>query len=266
VKVSFQEPSSVIFEGVHKCFRGGSFLSLRSRTETHALNGVSLRVARGEALGFLGPNGSGKTTTLKLISTVLLPDDGSVLVSGLDTRLDSTRVRRNVGFALAAERSFFPRLTAFENLQFFAAFEDVPRSEQRLRIETALEHAGLQDVGSKLVMKFSSGMMQRLAIARALLKQPSILLLDEPTRSLDPAGAESLWTLARGLCESGITVILATHNFAEAAVVCDRVAILLRGELLAQHTVRNGAEEVRQIYFETAGVAQGLALAEGVPA
>jgi ABC-2 type transport system ATP-binding protein len=223
-------------------------------------------VTRGQSLGLLGPNGSGKTTTLKLISTALLPDEGAVFVNGLDARAESTRVRRSVGFALAAERSFFPRLTAFENLQFFAAFEDVPGSQQRLRIETVLENTGLQDIGRKLVMKFSSGMMQRLAIARALLKQPSILLLDEPTRSLDPAAAEDLWALVRGLCENGITVILATHNFAEAAAVCDRVAILRRGELLAHHSVHAGPEELRQLYFLTTEVSGPVSLAEGVPA
>lgn len=266
MKVSFQEPGSVILENVHKRFRGGSFLPWSNRTETRALSGVSLDVARGEALGLLGPNGSGKTTALKLISTVLLPDEGNVLVDGLDTRTESTQVRRSVGLALAAERSFFPRLTAFENLQFFAAFEEVPRREQRLRIETALENTGLHDAGRKLVMKFSSGMLQRLAIARALIKQPSILLLDEPTRSLDPASAENLWMLARGFCANGITIILATHNFGEAAAVCDRVGILQHGELLALRRVPARPEGLRQIYFDTAGAAQEVPFAEGVPA
>jgi ABC-2 type transport system ATP-binding protein len=255
-----------MLESVYKRFCAESLFGWRTGMETRALHGITFRVRRGEVLGLLGPNGSGKTTALKLISTVLLPDKGCVWVKGFDTRLESAKVRQEVGFALASERSFFPRLTAVENLQFFAAFEDVPRREQRARLESILEDVGLQDAGNKVIMKFSSGMMQRLAIARALIKQPSVLLLDEPTRSLDPAGAETFWLLVRELSGKGITIVLATHSFSEAAAVCDRIAILLQGELRALRTVSADSEDLREFYFAVAGALSMEPRAEGVPA
>src|SRR5882724_83044 len=129
----------VVFGSVSKVFRQRAFFSRAVNEETQALKNVSLEVAAGEVLGLLGPNGSGKSTTLKLISTVLLPDDGRVTVAGFDTRSHGQQVRRCVGFALASERSFFPRLTARENLEFFAALEDVPRCDCSDRVESALQ-------------------------------------------------------------------------------------------------------------------------------
>jgi ABC-2 type transport system ATP-binding protein len=245
--------NSIVFESVHKVFRQRGFLFLRKpEPETHALKGLSLTVAAGEVLGLLGPNGSGKSTTLKLISTMLLPDRGHVLVQGCDTRRQGQAVRRAVGFALASERSFFPRLTIRENLEFFAALENVCRGEVADRIESVLCRVSLTDVAGKQVMKLSSGMYQRLAIARALIKRPSVLLLDEPTRSLDAASADELWLLIQEMSSMRITVLLATHNFEEAAAVCDRVAFLKDGELRAIEKITNFvAEELRDFYLET---------------
>jgi ABC-2 type transport system ATP-binding protein len=230
----------VVFESVSKNFRQRAFFSRTVNEETHALRNVSLEVAAGEVLGLLGPNGSGKSTTLKLISTVLLPDAGRVSVAEFNTRLHG-------------ERSFFPRLTARENLEFFAALEDVPRHDCRDRVESALMSVLLGDAAEKQVMKFSSGMHQRLAIARALLKRPSVLLLDEPSRSLDVAAASQLWELIRELSARGIAILLATHNFAEASEVCERVAILKKGSVAATSRTRSLSErELREFYLNTA--------------
>src|SRR6266704_1860379 len=137
----------VVLDSVHKVFRpAGFFFGRAARTETHALKGVSLNIAAGEVLALLGPNGSGKSTTLKLVSTMLLPDRGRVSVRGADTRVQSRAVRKQVGFALASERSFFPRLTARENLDFFAALEDLPRLERTHRVECVLRDVGLDDL------------------------------------------------------------------------------------------------------------------------
>src|SRR5436309_274199 len=163
---------SIVVDSVHKVFRRGFFGA--GRVETYALRGLSLSVRSGEVFSILGPNGSGKSTTLKLISTVLLPDQGTVLVNGADSRLQAQAVRKQVGFALASERSFFPRLTVRENLDFFAALEDVSRHEGRTRIAAVLNDSGLEDAAEKQAMKLSSGMYQRLGIARALLKKPSV--------------------------------------------------------------------------------------------
>ena len=242
----------IVFESVHKIFRQRGFFFLRKPgAETHALRGISLTVSAGEVLGLLGPNGSGKSTTLKLISTMLLPDRGEVLVQGLDTRRQGQEVRRSIGFAVASERSFFPRLTVRENLEFFAVLENVRRREVSDRVESVLSWVSLNDLAGKQVMKLSSGMYQRLGIARAMIKKPAILLLDEPTRSLDAAAADELWSLIQNLSVTGTTVLLATHNFEEAAAVCDRVALLKQGELIAINQVGNfAAQELRGFYLE----------------
>jgi ABC-type multidrug transport system ATPase subunit len=259
---------SIVFESVHKIFRPHRFFFWGSRrVETHALKGLSVGIASGEVLGLLGPNGSGKSTTLKLISTMLLPDQGRVIVRGCETRRHGQLVRRQVGFALASERSFFPRLTVLENLEFFAALEDVPRREIADRLTSVLREISISDAADKQVMKLSSGIYQRLGIARALIKRPSVLLLDEPTRSLDTAAASELWKLIRELSSVGITIVLATHNFEEAAAVCDRAALLQRGELLAVRPVGNSDPvQLRDFYLEITRESSPQTFRVGVPA
>ena len=248
---------SIALESVSKVFRHRpalfNWMGRERSGETRALDDISLSVASGKVLVLLGPNGSGKTTTLKLVSTMLLPDAGRVLVEGADTRTQSDQVRKHVGFAVATERSFFPRLSARENLDFFAALDDVPRPSRPRRIQVLLEHVGLVEAADTLVMKFSSGMYQRLGIARALVKQPSILLLDEPTRSLDPAAAMHFWDLVRELAAHGSTVMLATHSFSEAVAVGDSVVVLHRGRIATRGPISDNAEELRSFYFEATG-------------
>jgi ABC-2 type transport system ATP-binding protein len=182
---------------------------------------------------------------------MLLPDAGKVLVEGADTLREPAQVRKKVGFAVASERSFFPRLTARENLDFFATLEDVPRETRAERAAWALQTTGLTEAADTLVMKFSTGMFQRLGIARALVKKPSILILDEPTRSIDPAAALQGWNFLRNTAALGTTVLLATHNFDEAVAVGDSVALLRRGVLVNCHRLGRGTtvEELRSSYF-----------------
>ena len=249
---------SVVLESVSKTFRHHPALFNwlgRERTgETRALDQISLNVPSGSVLVLLGPNGSGKTTTLKLLSTMLLPDAGRVLVEGADTLIEPGQVREHVGFAVSGERSFFPRLSARENLDFFAALDDVPRRSRSQQVETMLERTGLLDAADTLVMKFSSGMYQRLGIARALIKAPSVILLDEPTRSLDPAASGHFWNLVRALPATGSTVILATHSLSEAVAVGDFAAVLHRGCLAGYRKIGDvDVEELRAFYFQTTG-------------
>ena len=255
--------NQVVFESVGKVFRHRpalfNWLGRERSGETVALDHVSFSAAGGEVVALLGPNGSGKTTTLKLISTMLLADGGAVRVGGFDARRDGNKVRRQVGIAVANERSFFPRLSARENLDFFAALDEVSRRERRQRIEEVLREVGLEEQADTLVMKFSSGMYQRLGLARALIKRPSVLLLDEPTRSLDAAATGSFWTAVRTLARRNTTVFVATHNFAEAAALASRVLLLHRGVLLADRpcglhlsTVR-AVDELRELYFRLTG-------------
>ncbi len=231
-----------------------NWLGREQHGEIRALDAVSLTAAAGEILVLLGPNGSGKTTLLKLASTFLLPDGGQITVRTWDAVRQPLQVRRIVGFAVAAERSFYPRLTGRENLEFFAALEDVPRSQLAARVAEALEMAELTQAADTLAMKYSSGLFQRLGIARALLKKPAVLLLDEPTRSLDPAAASHFWQLLRRMTEAGTTVILATHNLDEAIRVGNTVAVLRRGRLVSHRSLAPGTsiEELRSFYYHQA--------------
>lgn len=249
----------VEFESVRKIFRHRpalfNWLGRERGGVTIALKDVSFSAGCAEILVLLGPNGSGKTTALRLISTLLLPDAGSVRVGGFDAWHDAGEVRRQVGIAVATERSFFPRLSARENLEFFAALDEVSRPARTQRIDQVLQDTGLEEKAHTLVMKFSSGMYQRLGIARALVKRPSVLLLDEPTRSLDAATTAHFWATIRALAGQQTTVLLATHNFAEAVAVADRLLLLHRGELLANRPLgtSESAEALRDFYFSMTG-------------
>jgi ABC-2 type transport system ATP-binding protein len=259
----------IVFESVSKVFRHRpalfNWIGKERGGATIALDNVSLHATPGRVLVLLGPNGSGKTTTLKLISTILLPDSGRVLIGGADTNAHAVHARRQVGFAVANERSFFPRLSARENLDFFAALENIARSRRPARIAEVLETVNLADAADVLVMKFSSGMYQRLAIARALMKDPAILLFDEPTRSLDPASAIQFWKLVRELPRQGKTVLLTTHNFTEAVTVGDSVAILQQGRIVGRKEIRyESAEQLRSYYFQATGeIEEEVLLAAG---
>jgi ABC-2 type transport system ATP-binding protein len=244
----------IVLQSVSKSFdhRAALFGMLGERRgSTVALDDVTLTVERGRVLALLGANGAGKTTLLKLICTMLLPESGSVAVAGFDTVRQPGEVRRRVGFALAHERSFYPRLTASENLNFYAALEDVPRAMRPARIVQALETCGLAAWSDVLAYKFSSGMFQRLSIARALIKQPDVLLLDEPTRSIDPEGSEDLWRTVRRLAAAGTTIVAATHDFEEAVAIGDAVAVLDHGTLAASTDLRglDTADALREFYF-----------------
>lgn len=199
------------------------------------VSGVSFTADAGEFLGLLGPNGAGKTTLLKMLSTLIVPDEGSATVDGYDVVRDARVVRSLVAPCLAMERSLYYRLTARQNLEVYADLQEVPRAERAGRIEEVLRAVTLSDTGTKLVGQFSSGMLQRLLIARALLTRPRLLLLDEPTRSLDPISAREFRTFLREELarQRGCAVILATHNAEEAFELCDRVGVLDRGRLLA---------------------------------
>jgi ABC-2 type transport system ATP-binding protein len=251
--------NQVVFESVGKIFRHRpalfNWLGKERSGETIALKDVSFSAGDSQVLALLGPNGSGKTTLLKLISTMLLPDAGTISVGGVDAGRDAGKVRRQVGIAVATERSFFPRLSARENLAFFSSLDEVPRIDRAQRITDVLRDTGLAEQSDTLVMKFSSGMYQRLGIARALVKRPNVLLLDEPTRSLDAATTAHFWTTIRALAQQQTTVLLATHNFAEAVAVANRLLLLHHGELLADRCVGSSesAEALRSFYFQMTG-------------
>ena len=230
---------AVSLEGLNKRFAvrrtWKDMFSAPFRTEyAQALTNVSCSIERGEFFGLLGPNGAGKTTLFKILATLVIPDSGRAVVNGYDCVKQVRDARRQLVPVVADERSLRWRLDAWENLRLFAVLYGVPAAEIKSRIDNVLEVVGLSNTGTKLAGNFSSGMKQRLLIARALLARPRILLLDEPTRGLDPLSARALRTfLKEEICRGqGCTVLLATHNAEEAFNVCDRVGILDRGRLL----------------------------------
>jgi ABC-2 type transport system ATP-binding protein len=211
-----------------------------------ALRGMSFSVAMGEFYGLLGANGAGKTTLMKIIATLITPDSGHVRVGGVDVEANPSGVRRVVSIALASERGLFWRLSAWENLRLFAELNEVPHGERDDRIASAIETVGLTDARGRMVREFSSGMMQRLLIARALITEPQLLLLDEPTRSLDPISAREFRRFLREelAVRRQCAVLLATHDADEAFNLCNRVAILDKGAIVAEGTAHDLAFDV----------------------
>ncbi len=242
---------AIALRDVSKFFRADRGLLRRLRhapgTQQRAvLDAVSLTVQRGEIFGLVGANGAGKTTLLKILSTVLLPERGSVMVDGVDALADPAAVRTRLAVVPADERALFWRISAAENVRLFASLYGLRGEARDTAVASALELVGLSHVGRQQVGSFSSGMRQRTLIARALVTRPPILILDEPTRSLDPITARELRRFIRDvLCtQLGATIVLATHNTEEAMQLCDRAALMVRGRVVATDSLQQLASRV----------------------
>jgi len=212
-----------------------TLLHPKDATFVHAVQHVSCEVQTGEFFGLLGPNGAGKTTLFKMLATLTSPDEGWATVHGVDVMKDPRTVRRMIAPVAADERGLHWRLSALENLRLFATLYSLRGSELEARVDEVLGVVGLRGAERRTVGTYSSGMRQRLLIARALLIRPRVLLLDEPTRSLDPVSARDFRQFLRAEVAgpAGCTVVLATHSPEEALELCDRVAVLNKGRLLA---------------------------------
>jgi len=201
---------------------------------TVALEGVDLHVPRGSVFGLLGPNGAGKTTTVRILSTLLTPTRGTAAVLGYDVMRDTKEVRRNIGFVLGGDRGLYGRLSGKENLEYFAALNHMePRFATR-RSEELLETVGLLERRHDKVETYSRGMKQRLHIARGLLTDPEVVFMDEPTIGLDPQVAQEVRAIIPQLRERGKTVLLTTHYMFEADVLCDQLALIDKGRIVAE--------------------------------
>ncbi|WP_329179999.1 ABC transporter ATP-binding protein [Streptomyces sp. NBC_01477] len=200
------------------------------------MDGLSLRVERGEMLGLLGPNGAGKTSTAKILMTVLLPSSGSAGILGHDVVKDAQAVRRLTGVILGGDAGLYARLSARDNLLLFADLYGIPYREQKRRVPELLDMVGLLGSERKRVESFSRGMKQRLHIARGLLHDPQVVILDEPSNGIDPVGARELRALVREQVRQGRTVLLTTHYMFEADEMCDRVAVMRDGRKIAEGT------------------------------
>lgn len=201
-----------------------------------AVSGVDLQIQRGEIFGLLGPNGAGKSTTIRMLCTLLEPTSGTAKVNGFDVVSQSNEVRRSLGTVLAGERSIYWKLTGRENLEYFAALQHIPQVLAKQRVDELLERTELRERANELVEKYSTGMRQRIAIAKALLARPPILLLDEPTLGLDPQAARNLRELIAQLKQEGHTILLTTHYMEEADLLSDRIGIIDTGKVIALDT------------------------------
>jgi len=220
---------------------------LRRRSiAVEAVRGVSFEVAEGELFGLLGPNGAGKTTTIKMLITLLIPTAGSARVLGYDVVKDAREVRKRIGYVFGGERGLYERLSGFDNLRYFAELYAVPSRDQRRRIGELLDLVGLAGRERERVEGYSRGMRQRLHIARGLLHDPPVVFLDEPTIGVDPVGARELRRTIAALTEAGKTVLLTTHYMFEADELCDRIAVINRGEIVAEGTPRDLKEIVAE--------------------
>ena len=225
-KVRSPRPNSSVFER-------------KDRGIVTAVDHLNLEVKRGELFGLLGPNGAGKTTLVKILCTLLPPDEGDAYVNGFDVAREQMQVRRSLGALFSVgERGVFWRLNGYRNLEFFSAIYNVPRRKRHERIMEVLGLVGLKDQAFEHYQKYSGGMKRKLALARALLPDPPLLLLDEPTTGLDVISSRSLRKLIREKLsrDAGKTVLYTTHYVEEASQICDRICILNKGKLVACDT------------------------------
>lgn len=204
---------------------------------TVALNRINIKIHPGELFGLLGPNGSGKTTMIKCLSTILIPDEGTALVNGFDISKETSLVRASLGMVVGGERTLYWKLTARDNLMYFASLYKMQKKQAKKRIKELLENFDLSSRADERLEDYSTGMRQKVAIARALLHNPPILLLDEPTLGLDPNFSRQIRSQIKELsAKHGKTVLLTTHYMDEAEQLCDRVAFINDGNIIAVDT------------------------------
>ena len=253
--------SAIEFDGVSRTFWARPGVFRRRSIEVRALTDVSFSVEPGELFGLLGPNGAGKTTSIKILTTLLLPTSGRARVLGFDPASEPQRVRPQIGYVFGGDRGLYDRLSARDNLSYFADVYRVPAREKQRRIDELLDVVGLRGRERERVETFSRGMKQRLHIARGLLHDPPVLFLDEPTIGLDPVGARELRETGAGLQSAGKTILLTTHYMYEADELCGRVAVITDGRIVAEGTpasLKRGIADRTVIEIEATGVEEPL--------
>jgi ABC-2 type transport system ATP-binding protein len=233
----------------------------RTKKEIVAVDDVSFEIREGELFGLLGPNGAGKTTITKMLTTLLIPTDGSASVKGFDVVDQAEEVRRIIGFIFGGERGLYWRLSGIDNLRYFASLYGIAPDRSKKRIEYLLDLVGLSGRGEENVGGYSRGMKQRLHVARTLLHDPDILFLDEPTLGLDPVGAREFRQVILDLQSEKKTILLTTHYMFEADALCDRIGVINHGRIIALDTpggLKTHVKDLNVIEMETFGLAESV--------
>jgi ABC-2 type transport system ATP-binding protein len=244
-------------EGLRRSYRSRTGWLRPRLTTVEAVRGVDFTVRRGELFGLLGPNGAGKTTTIKMLNTLLIPTGGTARICGFDVEKQTREVRRRIGYVFGGDRGLYDRLSALDNLRYFAELYGVPARDQKRRIAELLDLVRLTGREQERVEGYSRGMRQRLHIARGLLHSPEVLFLDEPSIGVDPVAARELRQTVANLAATGTTVLLTTHYMAEADELCDRIAVIADGRIQALGTpaeLRSRADGRRVVEVEAYGV------------
>ncbi len=249
--------NSIEVSHLKRIYRATIGVIRRSVKEVVAVEDVSFSIREGELFGLLGPNGAGKTTTVKVLATLLIPDAGEVRVKGLDIVKDANEIRKHIGFIFGGERGLYWRLSAIDNLRYFASLYHIEPEISKKRIPYLLDMVGLNGRGDERVQGYSRGMKQRLHVARTLLHDPDILFLDEPTIGLDPVGAREFREVIRNLQSEKKTILLTTHYMFEADSLCERVAVIDKGSIVALDTpsaLKKHVSDLSVVEVETFGV------------
>ena len=224
------------------------------RSRLVALGGITFRARPGEVFGLLGPNGAGKTTALRILSTVLRPTAGTVTVNGFDVVTQSSRVRHQIGF-MSANTAVYDRMTAWEMVEYFGRLHHIPEEQLTERMENLFERLQMNDIRDLLGAKMSTGMKQKVSIARAIVHDPPVLIFDEATAGLDVLVARALLQTVAELRDQGKCIIFSTHIMREAEKLCDRVAIMHRGSILAEGSLEqlrewHDEEDLEELFFQ----------------
>jgi ABC-2 type transport system ATP-binding protein len=243
--VTDHDHHALVVKDVVKLFKRGRGLR---KKKMRAVDGASFAVKQGELFGLLGPNGAGKTTLVRCIATLLIPDDGSISVFGRDVFKESLFCRKRIGLLTSGERTLYWKLSARDNLRFFASLYGLDGKERDKRIDYLIEMLGLKDVERDRVERYSSGMKQKLSLGRAMLHDPDLLLLDEPTIGLDPQFARFMRKFIKEELneKQGKTVLLTTHYMDEADELCERIAFINRGKIVDVKTPRQYKDDMPQ--------------------
>lgn len=229
----------------------------RKTKEIVAVEDISFTVQKGELFGLLGPNGAGKTTMVKMLTTLLLPTSGTARILGQDIVQDAQSLRRRIGFVFGGERGLYWRLSGLDNMRYFASLYHMEPDVAQKRIPNLLDLVGLADRAQERVEGYSRGMKQRLHIARALLHDPEVLFLDEPTIGLDPVGARELRGMIRNLQGEGKTILLTTHYMYEADFLCQRIVVINKGQIIAAGSpdqLKHHVQDLSVIEIEVFGI------------